>query len=316
MKAFGLADADSPAVILEVPTPEVGPSEVRVRVVASSVNGWDAFVASGMARASMEHRYPVVVGKDYAGVIESVGEGVTSFAVGDEVAGIVPPEPYLSRGSYAEYLVVPAGGYIERKPTNLDLEQAASVGLAALTALVAVDAIDPSEGDLALVVGATGGVGAYAVQLAAARGATVIATGLPEDEAWMRGLGAAEVVDYSGDVAAIVREQHPEGVDALIDAVHLGDGFGPIAELVKDGGKIATTVGAADVEALAGRGVDAANVFAQTDAGPFATVVRMAAEGSLTVPVTRTFTFEELPEALGLVGKRRSRGKVAVTIGG
>jgi NADPH:quinone reductase-like Zn-dependent oxidoreductase len=315
MKAFGLADESASAAVIEVPTPEPGPGEVRVRVLASSVNGYDAFVASGMARGMMEHRYPVVVGKDFAGVIDAVGDGVTRFAAGDEVAGITPYEPHVSSGSYAEYVVVPAEGFIERKPGSLDFQQAGSVGLAAVTALVAVDAVEASQGDLVLIVGATGGVGNYAVQLAARRGSTVIATGLPEDEEWIRGLGASEVVDYSGDVAAAVKKEHPEGVDALIVAVHLGEEFGPTAELVKDGGKIASTVGGADADAFASRKVDAANVLGQADPGPYTEVLRVAAEGSLTVPITRTFTFEELPEALGLVGKRRSRGKVAVTIG-
>ncbi len=314
MKAFGLADEHSPAAVLEIPTPEAGPGEVVVRVRASSVNGFDAFVASGMARTVMEHRYPVVIGKDYAGVIETVGEGVMRFSVGDEVAGIVPPEPSLSRGSYAEFLAVPAEGYIEPTPASLDVERAASVGLAALTALVSVNAIDPSEENTVLIAGATGGVGAYAVQLAAARGATVIATGMREDEAWMRELGAAEVVDYSGDVPAAVRDAHPDGVDAVIVAVQLGGAFGPTADLVKAGGKLATMVGG-DLEALASRGIGALSVYGQSDTEAFATVIRMAGEGTLTVPITRTFTFEELPEALGLVGKRRSRGKVAVTIG-
>jgi len=315
MKAFGLADEGASAAVIEVPTPEPGPGEVRVRVLASSVNGYDAFVASGMGRGMMEHRYPVVVGKDFGGVIDSVGDGVTRFAVGDEVAGITPFEPHVSSGSYAEYVVVPAEGFIERKPGSLDFQQAGSVGLAAVTALVAVDAVEASQEDLVLIVGATGGVGNYGVQLAARRGSTVIATGLPEDEEWIRGLGASDVVDYSGDVPAAVRKRHPEGVDALIVAVHLGEEFGPTAELVKDGGKIASTVGGADAEVFASRKVNAANVLGQADPGPFAEVLRMAAEGSLTVPITRTFTFDELPEALGLVGKRRSRGKVAVTIG-
>jgi len=314
MKAFGLADENASAAVIEVPTPDAGAGEVRIRVGASSVNGYDAFVASGMGRGMMEHRYPVVVGKDFAGVIDSVGDGVTRFAVGDEVAGITPYEPHVSSGSYAEYVVVPAEGFIERKPGSLDFQQAGSVGLAAVTALVAVDAVEASQGDLVLIVGATGGVGNYAVQLAARRGSTVIATGLPEDEEWVRGLGASEVVDYSGDVAAAVKKEHREGVDALIVAVHLGEEFGPTAELVKDGGKIASTVGGADAEVFASRKVNAANVLGQADPGPFAEVLRMAAEGTLTVPITRTFTFEELPEALGLVGKRRSRGKVAVTI--
>ena len=315
MKAFGLVDENASAAVIEVPTPEPGPGEVRVRVRASSVNGYDVFVASGMARGMMEHRYPVVVGKDFAGVIDAVGDGVTRFAVGDEVAGITPSEPHVSTGSFGEYMVVPAVGFIEPKPENLTFEQAASVGLAALTALVAVDAVESSKGDLVLIAGATGGVGSYAVQIAARRGSTVIATGLPEDEEWIRGLGASEVVDYSGDVAAAVREKHPEGVDALIVVVQLGEQFGPTAELVKDGGKIASAVGGADAEAFVSRKIDAANILGQADPGPYAEVLRMAADGSLTVPITRTYTFDELPEALGLVGKRRSRGKVAVTIG-
>lgn len=81
MKAFGLADEGSAAGFLEVPIPEAGPGEVRMRVRASSVNGFDAFVASGMARGSMEHRYPAVVGKDFAGVIDAVGEGAERFRV-------------------------------------------------------------------------------------------------------------------------------------------------------------------------------------------------------------------------------------------
>ncbi len=204
MKAFVVPDEDSPATYQDVPVPEPGPGDVRVAVKASSVNGFDVFVASGMAKGMMEHRYPVVVGKDYAGVVDAVGEGVERFSVGDEVTGIAPPEEQLGRGSFAEYIVVPVEGFIEPKPSTLSFEQAACVGLAALTALVAVDAVDPSEGSVVLVTGATGGVGSYAVQIAASRGATVIATGLPEDEEWVRSLGASEVVSYRDDVAEVV----------------------------------------------------------------------------------------------------------------
>jgi NADPH:quinone reductase-like Zn-dependent oxidoreductase len=312
MKAFGLADENSTAAMLEVPTPEAGPGEVRIAVRASSVNGWDVFVMSGNARAMMEHHYPVIGGKDFAGVVDSVGEGVTRFAVGDEVLGIVPNAPFLSVGSYAEHLVLPAEGFIQPKPSNLDFEQAASVGLAALTALVSVDAVEASDGDVVLIVGAAGGVGSYAVELAAARGATVVATARPEDEEWIRGLSAGEAIDYSGDVAAAVRSTHPDGVDGLIVAVQLGDAFGPTTGLVKDGGKIASTVGGADE--VAERDIRATNVQGQSDPEAFAEVVRRAAAGTLTVPITRTFTFDQLPEALGLVGETRSRGKFAITI--
>jgi len=314
VKAFGLADEGSAAAPIEVPTPEAGPGEVRVRIRASSVNGFDVFVAKGMGRGMMEHRYPVVIGKDFAGEIDALGEGVSGFAVGDEVLGIVPTEPHLWRGAYAEFVVVPLDGFVMHKPGNLDFERAACVGLAALTAFHCVETIGASDGDVVLVVGATGGVGAYAVQLGAARGATVVASDLPQDDGWIRGLGASQTVDYSGDVVAAMRERHPAGIDALIVAVHVGDGFGPLADLVKDGGKVASTVGGADADALAQRGAVATNVVGHADPEAFAAVVGMAADGTLSVPITRTFSFDELPQALRLAGEERSRGKFAVTI--
>jgi NADPH:quinone reductase-like Zn-dependent oxidoreductase len=314
MKAFGLADEGAAAAVIEVPTPEPGPGEVRVKVRASSVNGFDVFVAKGMARGMMEHRYPVVIGKDHAGGIDALGEGVTGFAVGDEVTGIVPTEPHLWRGAYAEFVTVPLDGFIVHKPGNLDFERAACLGLAALTAFHCVETVEASEGDVELVVGATGGVGSYAVQLAAARGAKVVASALPQDEAWIRGLGANEIVDYSGDVVAAMLGRYPEGVDGLIVAAHVGDGFGALTDLVKKGGRIASTVGGADVEALAQRGVVATNVVGHADPETFARVVQMAADGMLSVPITRSFAFDELPQALRLVGEESSRGKFAIKI--
>jgi NADPH:quinone reductase-like Zn-dependent oxidoreductase len=315
VKAFVLPDDASPAAFEDIPVPEPGPGEIRVAVKASSVNGMDVFVASGMAKGMMEHRYPVVVGKDFAGVVDAVGDGVGRFAVGDEVTGIAPPDPHLGRGTYADYVAVPADGYVEGKPSTLSFEQAASVGLAALTALVAVEAAEASAGRSVLVAGATGGVGVYAVQMAASSGASVIATSLPDDEAWVRSLGAGEVVDYRGDVTERVRASHPDGIDALIDAVNRGDAHGALAELVKTGGRVISTTGSADVEGLGVRRIGATNVFAQSDPAQFARVVQMAADGALQVPIRRTFTFEELPQALGLVGSRSSRGKFAITIG-
>lgn len=212
------------------------------------------------------------------------------------------------------FIVVPAEGFIQPKPRSLSFEQAASVGLAALAAGTAVAAANLSSGDVVLITGATGGVGSYAVQLAAAQGAHVIATGRPEDEDWMRSLGASEVIDYAGDVAAAVRAVRPEGIDALIDAVNRGDDHGSVAALVKDGGYVVSTTGSADVEGLRARQVGGTNVMAQSDPAAYSRVVQMAGDGELQVPLRQTFSFDELPTALGLVGSRSSRGKFAIQI--
>jgi len=317
MKAFALASFEEPAGVHEVPVPAVGPGDVRVRIRAASINGFDVFVASGMAKDMMEHRFPVVVGKDFAGVVDAVGEGAARFAVGDEVVGITPYEDVLWRGTFGEYVVVPAEGFIEPKPANVDFESGAALGLAGLAALVSVDAIDPGEGEVVLVVGATGGVGAYALQLAARRGAKVIATGLPADEPWLRELGASEVLDYTGDLVSAVRERHPEGVDGLVDLVNRdGEALAKTAEVVKAGGRVATTMGYADDEGLGGRGVAATNVFAQDDPASFSRLLEVAGAGDLTVPVTRTFSLVDLHEGLELFGTGQARGKYVVTLKG
>ncbi len=317
MRAYALVDFDSAAEVHDVPVPEVGSEEVRVQVRAASINGFDAFVASGMAKGMMEHRFPVIVGKDFAGVVDAVGPGVTRFGAGDEVVGITPFEEALGRGTFAEYVSVPADGFLERKPAGLDFEDGAALGLAALAALVSVDAIHPSEGDRVLIVGATGGVGSYALQLASRRGASVIATGLPEDEHLLRELGADEFVDFRGDVAAAVRERHPDGVDALIDVVNRdGAALAGLAELVKDGGRVATTMGAADVEALASRGIIGTNAMAQADTAPFAQLLASADEWRLTVPISQTFPLDEAGQGLELFRTGHTRGKYVVRVGG
>jgi NADPH:quinone reductase-like Zn-dependent oxidoreductase len=316
MRAFALESFETPAKVQELPIPPVGAGEVRVRVLAASINGFDAALASGMLKDLMEHRFPVTIGKDFAGVVEEVGEDVSNVAPGDEVFGIVPLQPPLHRGSFAGQVVVAAEPFLAKKPSRLSFTEAAGFGLAALAAQVCLDAAHPSRGDRVLIAGATGGVGAFAVQLAAARGARVIATGLGDDEAWLRELGAAETIDYGGDLPATVRERHPDGIEVLIDLVHRGDDFEGVSSLVQDGGRIVTTLGTADVEKLAARGIEATNVNAESSPAAFDRVVSAATKGELTVAVTQTFSLEDVSEGLQVLGSGKARGKLAVSMEG
>ena len=256
MKAFVWSElGSSPTLRDDVPDPTPGAGEVLVRVQASSANPVDNAIAAGMLKDMVEHAFPVTLGRDYAGVVERVGAGVSAYSPGDEVFGFVGAmAPAVHAGTWAERIVVPEGVSIAPKPDRVDVATAGAAPLAAVTALANVDALELSEGDTVLVIGAAGGVGSIAVQLAAAAGATVIAPALPEDEDYLRGLGASDVPPRDGDVAATVRERYPDGVDALLDAVSYGPGSHDAA--LKDGARVASPTGAA------GEGPGRTNVMA------------------------------------------------------
>jgi NADPH:quinone reductase-like Zn-dependent oxidoreductase len=163
-----------PLALVDLPTPEIGAGEVLIRVRAAGVNPFDWKVADGELKDELEHRFPLVLGFDAAGVVERVGADVTELAEGDEVYGYLFT-PVIGGGAYAEYVRAPAA-IVAKKPESVRFMEAAALPVPGLTAMDLVDAVDPKEGETVLIVGATGGVGSYAVQLAARRGARVIAT--------------------------------------------------------------------------------------------------------------------------------------------
>jgi NADPH:quinone reductase-like Zn-dependent oxidoreductase len=291
--------------VAEVPTPQPAAGEVLVKVQASSINGFDLSVASGHVVGMMEHRFPVVLGKDFAGTVEAVGEGVTRFAGGDRVFGVVT-KAYLGDGGFGEYVTVPEAVGIAKLPEGVDVAAAGAVGLAGTAAVDALDAAGPQAGETVLISGATGGVGAIAIQYAAAAGATVIATAKPGAEAdFVRGLGAHEVVDHTGDLPAQVRAAAPAGVDVI---VHLAGDGSVLAELLTEKGRIASTIGY-------GADQHPAATFIMANPTP-QTLDRLAADlaaGRLTVPVERTFTLTEVPAAFDEFAAG-TRGKIAITV--
>lgn len=313
MKAFALLDAETPATVVDLPDPELAPDGVRIRVTAASLNGFDIFEASGNMVRFMEHRFPTIVGRDFSGVVDAVGSEWTDVEVGDEVFGFVTSQPPLDAGTFAEIVAEGPRLVLAGKPAGVSFIEAAALPLAGSTALDAVDAVDPGPGDTVLVVGATGGVGAFAVQLAAQRGATVIATARAGDEdSLVRSLGASETVDYtSTDLVATVRERYPEGIDALIDLANRGEAFGPVAELVRDGGRVSTTLGAADVDALAARGISATNVNGKPTHDKLTMFAEAVGAGTLTVPVQQTFALDDVGAAIEAF-TAGTRGKIVL----
>lgn len=292
---------------LDVPTPEAG--ELLVKVHAASVNGFDLAVANGYVKDMMEHRFPVVLGKDFAGTVTAVGTDVENFAVGDRVFGVVT-KAYLGDGSFGEYVTVPSSVGVAKLPEGIDFTTAAALGLAGIAAVDGFDAAQVAPGQVVLVAGATGGVGNQVVQLAAKAGAHVIATAHTEEErAQVTGLGVAEVVDYTGDVAAQVLADHADGVDVI---VHLaGDPAALVAALSTDGRFVSTLLSSPDQ--LDAGTATVVPVMANPATATLDRLAEYNATGHTTVTVQRVYDLDSAADAFAAFGQG-TLGKLVIAV--
>jgi NADPH:quinone reductase len=309
MRAITIDGPDTqPASREDLPAPSPADNEVLVRVHASSANPVDNSIAAGMlAQMGVEYEYPVTLGRDYAGVVEQAGSAVNSYEPGDEVFGfLLHANPTARDGAWGELVTVTEDLSIAPVPAGVDLATAGAAPLAGITALTLVDALDLVEGDTLLIVGAAGGVGSLATQLAARAGARVIAPALPEDENYLRELGVSDVIARDGDVAAAVRDLVPDGVDALIDLVNYTPGTYDAA--LKDGARVASSTGAA------GEGPGRSNIMAAPTPENLQRLGTLLADGSLRVPVQATYELAQAPEALAALIGQHNQGKLAIKV--
>ncbi|KUL31247.1 NADP-dependent oxidoreductase [Actinoplanes awajinensis] len=244
MKALVATDYGPPATftVADLPIPRPGDGQVQIRVAAAALNPGDLALPRGDLRSMIELTFPHVLGNDFAGTVTEVGDGVTGFAVGDEVFGHAVPRvmrplaatdrPALGTGTLAEYVVVEAGTpFLAHRPATLPAADAAALATSGLTARAVSITAGVAAGETVLVVGASGGMGTALIPLLAAAGAKVIATGAPDDEAVLRELGAAEVIGY-GD--------YPAGADVAVNFAVPGTELGPIAGALRPGGRLYT----------------------------------------------------------------------------
>jgi NADPH:quinone reductase len=240
-------------------------------------------------------------------VVEQVGADVTRYNVGDEVFGfLLHANPSVREGSWAEFIVVPQGTSIAPAPTSVDAAIAGAAPVAGIAAITAIDALAPSEGETLLIVGATGGVGSFAVQLASRAGATVVAPALPEDETYLRELGVSELLPRDGDLAATAGERHPDGFDAVLDLVNYAPDVP--ATLVKDDGRVASPTGAA------GEGPGRTMVMAAPTRENLERLGGMLADGTLRLPVQATYDLAKAPDALTALATSHTQGKLAIRV--
>jgi NADPH:quinone reductase len=292
----------------DLPTPECGPGEVLIRTQAVSVNPQDIRLVTGEARDVMPVRHPYVPGVEAASVVEAVGDGVTWFAPGDDVVAFTG----YATGTFAEYVLLADGPGIAKRPPGLDATTGAALPAAALTAATVVEAAAVDAGRTLLIVGATGGVGCFAVQLASQAGARVLATAGPADDEYVRRLGAEHTIDYTGtDTAQSALRLCPGGVDVAIDLVNAGPALAATAAAVRPGGRVISPLGGPPAF---DRDVAVTYAHVATLEGRLQDLAARAADGRLTVEVSATYPFTDAAKALADFVNHHVRGKIVVQL--
>jgi NADPH:quinone reductase-like Zn-dependent oxidoreductase len=289
----------------EVPAPQAGSGQIRVRVTAAGLNPMDWFMTSDAETATrFGLSLPSGFGTDYAGLVDQVGDGVTEFAAGDRVFGGA-----LSR-AVADYLLIDAGGTIaaggdaHHTRDGVDDRTAATLAIAGCTAAAALAVVNPAPGDTVLIGGAGGGVGVFTVQLAGLAGARVIGTGSTTSADALRALGA-EPVAYGDGLVDRVRALAPAGITAAID-LYGTETMQAARELGVSDERI-TTIAAQVDRITPANGANAAPAAIEE-------IARLVAAGQLRVPIAASFPVEQIRAAVELQAGRHVHGKVVIDL--
>jgi NADPH:quinone reductase-like Zn-dependent oxidoreductase len=306
MKAVVAHEYGAPEVLKfeEVPRREPNEDEALVRVIASSVNPADPLTLSGKYAREFGTHLPLVPGYDIAGVVEKTGASVTKLKVGDAVYGY----PTFG-GGWAEYITVKEWE-VAAKPKSLNFVESAAVPMGALTAWQAlVDVAKLQPGQTVLIHGGSGGVGSFAIQIAKARGARVIATASTANQDLLKQLGADVAVDYTKTKF----EDVAKDVDAVLDPVGketLARSYG----VVKKGGIVMSLVARPDPAEIKKRGIRGAGISVHPDAEDLAEIAQLIDAGKIKPIVTQVLPLSEAIAAQQQAATHHTRGKVVLRI--
>ena len=297
MRAGRFDETGDPDVIriVEVDEPHPGFGQVRIRVRAAAVNAADWKYRRGRYKATL----PLIGGSDAAGVVDEVGPGVERVAVGDRLLG------NTATGAFAEFALLSDWATV---PADMSWPEAAGLVMAVETATRALDAVNVGVGTTVVVNGASGGVGSAAVQLAVARGATVIGVAGPRNHEYLAALGATPV-SYGDGMVEAVREVAPDGVDVAVDIA----GSKVIPQLIELTGNPGQVVSIADFSApKLGAKVTDGSEGRRWDA--LRTATELFEQGRFRVDVQQTFPLERLGDAHALLEDGHVRGKVVIEL--
>jgi NADPH:quinone reductase-like Zn-dependent oxidoreductase len=281
---------------IEIPQPS--PGQIRVRVKAAGLNALDGKIRSGALEAMFPTPLPSVPGRELAGVVDALGEGVQDLQIGDEVLG------WSDTGSYAEYALATT---VAPKPAGLDWQHAVALPVAGETAERVLNQLGVTAGETVLMHGAAGAVGTLAIQLATARGARVIATAGPANQEYLTALGATATV-YGDGLVERVQELAPDGVDAVFDLA----GKGALEDSITLRGGTTRIVTIADFRAQQ-LGVTFSSGLQGLSAFNLAALAEDAATGKVVTTVT-AYPLDQAALAQQVSDAGHVRGKLVLTL--
>ncbi|GAA1778052.1 NADP-dependent oxidoreductase [Streptomonospora arabica] len=288
-------------VVEQVPQPHPGPGEIRIRVAAAGVNPVDWKLRTGAARDWLPLDLPAIPGRDAAGVVDEIGDGVQGVEIGDRVFGLGGVT-----GATAEFAVLSAWA---PAPGTWSDEQSAGAGLAAVTAMGGLKALGPLQGRTLLIEGAAGGVGSAAVEFALAHGATVIGTASERNHAFLASLGALPTT-YGAGLAGRVAALAPGGVDVALDTAASGS-LPDLVAIVGDASRVSTIADHANAARLGAHIVDAEN-----DPALLTEAAELGRRGRYAPRIERVFALDRIGEAHALSQRGRTRGKIVIVVHG
>ena len=306
MKAAYIQKFGGPEVLTygDLPDPAAGPGQIVVDTVATSINAADWKVCAG--EYAGQAKFPMILGRDFSGVVSALGAGVQDLRVGDDVFGVLEGG---RDGTYAEKIAI-GGAIVAKKPASMTHVEAAALALTGLTALCAVeDSLKLKSGETILIQGGAGGVASFAIQLAKHLGARVITTASAANAAYLREIGADEVIDYNTtDFTKAV-----SNCDAVFDTVG-GDVATRSFAVLRPGGRATFIASGAQAPKPERSDVTALRPAVPRDRPHLERILELRQIGAVRAPHVTSYSLAKAAEALGVSAARHLKGKLVLTV--
>ncbi|WP_028469108.1 NADP-dependent oxidoreductase [Neptunomonas japonica] len=298
--------SDAKVTLGDLPTPAYSSTQVLIKVSAAGVNPVDFHVRNGMLSNSNTHTLPLILGWDAAGIIAHVGDDVDHLKVGDEVFVFSPID---QQGTYAEFLAVDAN-LVAIKPTALSMTESAGVPLAALTALQGLMAGQLKKDQSVLILGGSGGVGGFAIQIAKSIGAHIITTASAKNEEYVKSLGADEVIDYK----SVEFDDVVKNIDVVFVTTNGNDVVARSLQITKKGGYVVSTLDDIDSSVAEASAVNFSRMWVQPNSSHLEEICELIDNKKIIVKIDSVYPLVEANDAVLKSESNRAVGKIIINM--